>query len=70
MSGIKIHFAGGDDAAFDTFAIMYPVEAFDAYHDRFCKWMRDNDYNLTDDEIKELVESTRGEVHTLKADEK
>lgn len=66
--GINIHFSGGDDAAFDTFAAMYPHEAFDAFHDRFCEWMRANGYNMTDEQIKEMVESSKGEVHTLKAD--
>lgn len=63
--GIKFHFEGGDDAAFDTFATAYPIEAFDAYHDRFCDWMRANGYNMSDDEIKEPVESSRGEEHNM-----
>lgn len=65
MSGVNIHLSGGDDAAFDMFATMYPHEAFDAYHSRFCDWMRANGYSMTDDEIKALVDSTRGKVHPM-----
>lgn len=65
MANIKIHFEGGDEAAFDIFATAYPHEAFDAYHDRFCDWMRENGHNLSNDEIKGLVESTRNEEHKM-----
>lgn len=46
--------------AFETFAHLYPIEAYDAYPDRFCDYYsKRQECELTDDEIKAIVEFSR-----------
>jgi hypothetical protein len=44
---------------FKVFAKLHPVEAYDSRPDDFCKFMRDKRYNLNNEQIKELVDSSR-----------
>ena len=44
---------------FKVFAKLHPVEAYDSRPDDFCKLIRDKRYNLNNEQIKELVDSSR-----------
>jgi hypothetical protein len=44
---------------FKVFAKLHPVEAYDSRPDDFCKFMRDEGYDLNNEQIKELVDSSR-----------
>ena len=51
-----------EQAAFNTFARLHPVEAYDSDPVRFCNFVRENNtiaVMLTDEEIKEIIEQTR-----------
>ena len=40
---------------FETFALLHPVEAYKLNQKRFCRWMKKQGYNLTNSEIKRLI---------------
>ena len=44
---------------FKIFAKLHPVEAYDSRPDDFCKFMRGEGYDLNNEQIKELVDSSR-----------
>ncbi len=44
---------------FKVFAKLHPVEAYDSRPDDFCKFMRGEGYDLNNEQIKELVDSSR-----------
>jgi hypothetical protein len=44
---------------FKIFAKLHPVEAYDSRPDDFCKFMRGEGYELNNEQIKELVDSSR-----------
>lgn len=44
---------------FKVFAKLHPVEAYDLRPDDFCKFMRGEGYDLNNEQIKELVDSSR-----------
>jgi hypothetical protein len=44
---------------FKEFATAYPVEAFDERPSDFCKFMREEGYDMTDEQIKELIDDVR-----------
>jgi hypothetical protein len=48
-----------DWGMFKVFAKLHPVEAYDSRPDDFCKFMRGEGYNLNNEQIKELVDSSR-----------
>ena len=48
-----------DCAMFKVFAKLHPVEAYDLRPGYFCKFMRDEGYNLNDAQIREVVDSSR-----------
>jgi len=47
--------------AFKIFAHLHPVEAYDTWPKRFCKLMKKENGTLTDEQIKELIDSVREE---------
>jgi len=47
--------------AFRIFAHLHPVEAYDTWPKRFCKLMKKENGTLTDEQIKELIDSVREE---------
>ena len=48
-----------EQAAYETFAELYPIESYDLDKEKFCKLMRDKGYNLTDKEIETLINESR-----------
>jgi hypothetical protein len=50
-----------EEEMFSTFARLHPVEAYDYNPEAFCKFMREEGYNMTDEEITKLVDETRDE---------
>jgi hypothetical protein len=40
---------------FKTFSRLHPFEAYDLRPEDFCKFMRGEGYNLTDEQIKEII---------------
>ena len=44
---------------FKVFAKLHPVEAYDSRPDDFCKFIRGEGYDLNNEQIKELVDSSR-----------
>lgn len=44
---------------FKVFAKLYPVEAYDSRPDDFCKFMRSEGYDLNDEQIKKIIDSSR-----------
>lgn len=44
---------------FKVFAKLHPIEAYDLRPDDFCKFMRGEGYDLNNEQIKELVDSSR-----------
>ena len=45
--------------AFKIFAKMHPIEAYDSNPTDFCKFMRSEGFDFTDEQIKKLVDLTR-----------
>ncbi len=50
-----------NDTAFKIFAHLHPVEAYDTWPKRFCTLIRKEKGPLTDEQIKELIDSVREE---------
>ena len=48
-----------EQAAFNTFARLHPVEAYDSDPVRFCNLIRETTPTMTDEEIKEIIEEVR-----------
>jgi len=48
-----------EQAAQDAFNRMHPIESYDANPKEFCDWMRENGYDLTDEQISETINSIR-----------
>lgn len=48
-----------DWEAYKTFARLHPVEAYDSRPDDFCKFIREECCDMTDEQIKEIVDSSR-----------
>ena len=48
-----------DYEVFKSFARLHPVEAYDLNPVEFCRFMHEEDYNLTDEEIKNLINESR-----------
>lgn len=46
---------------FKTFALLYPVEAYELDPVMFREFLRGQGYNLTDDKIREIVEEIKTE---------
>jgi len=44
-----------DKTAFETFASLHPVEAFETFPDRFMKYMKKSGYNMTKKEVKQII---------------
>ena len=44
---------------FKIFARLHPIEAYDSSPDDFCRFMNEQGHGMTNDEIKELIESCR-----------
>ena len=56
---LKEIFEEQDWEMFKIFAKLHPVEAYDSRPDDFCKFMRGEGYDLNNEQIKELVDSSR-----------
>jgi len=52
-----------EDAMFEIFADLHPIEAFDLDKTKFCNYVRKraNCSNATDDEIEKLINQMRSE---------
>ena len=48
-----------DLQAFEIFAKLHPVGAYDSNPVEFCNYFRRTQCNLTDDKIKEIIDSCR-----------
>lgn len=48
-----------DQLAFNTFARLHPVEAYDSDPVRFCEYTREMYPTMTDEDVKELIEQVR-----------
>lgn len=48
-----------DTEAFIVFAKLHPVEAYDLRPDVFCELLRDGGCNMSDEEIKDAIDSSR-----------
>jgi hypothetical protein len=48
-----------DYKAFKIFAKLHPVEAYDLQPDYFFKFMRNEGYKVTDEQVKELINESR-----------
>lgn len=44
-----------DKSAYSIFARLHPIEAYHFDNNRFCNFMRDEGYNITDEEVKQLI---------------
>ena len=44
-----------DKTAFEIFASLHPVEAFETFPDRFMKYMKKLGYNMTKKQVKEII---------------
>lgn len=49
--------SGTEDEAFKVFAFLHPIEAYTLNNVRFCNYMRSKGYNMTDLQIKQLIDS-------------
>ena len=45
--------------AFNTFARLHPLDAYDSDPVRFCNFVRETTPTMTDEEIKEIIEQVR-----------
>lgn len=45
--------------AFKTFAQLHPIECYKLNQRRFCNYMKKMGYNLTNNEIKQLINSCK-----------
>lgn len=48
-----------DWETYKIFARLHPVEAYDERNKDFCMFMREEGYDMTDEQIKELINSSR-----------
>ena len=48
-----------DREVFKIFVKLHPVEAYDSSPDEFCRFMRSEGYNISDIEVKNLVDDFR-----------